>query len=92
MVNAVYGYVPNLIGYARVATGVAAFMYALTDTNAFLWLYSVSYVLDAFDGYAARAMDQCEWGGYFRTRQTPHRHLPPVFDLQALTLGLCWIC
>lgn len=58
--NPVYAYVPNLIGYARVLSGVAAFAYALHEPATFLWLYTISYVLDAFDGYAARALGQCE--------------------------------
>lgn len=62
---AVWFYVPNLIGYVRIITGLAAFWYAFPgpahDTlnwQAFFWLYGVSYMLDAVDGVAARKLGQ----------------------------------
>ena len=57
--HAVYVFVPNLIGYLRIATAVWAFWIARTDPMLTLGLYITSFVLDAADGMAARALDQC---------------------------------
>jgi hypothetical protein len=54
----VWLFVPNLIGYLRVGTGLAAFYYAFTDPEAFFLLYGFSYALDAVDGVAARSLGQ----------------------------------
>ncbi|KAJ1638437.1 hypothetical protein T492DRAFT_944669 [Pavlovales sp. CCMP2436] len=54
----VYLYVPNLIGYVRVALNFVALHYALSDFRACLGCYALSALLDALDGYAARALDQ----------------------------------
>lgn len=53
-------YVPNLIGYVRIITGLAAFMYAFDKSQhgTFFMLYAFSYALDAVDGVAARALKQ----------------------------------
>ena len=57
-------YVPNLIGYFRLITGIAALYYAPFSKNDnqnisyFLALYFVSYFADALDGTAARALNQ----------------------------------
>jgi CDP-diacylglycerol--inositol 3-phosphatidyltransferase len=57
-------YVPNLIGYFRLITGVAALYFAPfnqnpnKNTSYFLALYFVSYMADALDGTAARALNQ----------------------------------
>lgn len=63
-------FVPNIIGYLRAITGIAGFYFC--DTNPwyslplhfylyslFMTLYAISYVLDAFDGVAARRLNQC---------------------------------
>jgi len=57
--NPVYFYVPNLIGYGRVIAAIAAFFYTFSNYSAFLWLYTISYSLDALDGIAARKLNQC---------------------------------
>ena len=51
---------PNLIGYVRIALGIAAFSFAREPASWrwFFWLYFVSYALDAVDGVAARALGQ----------------------------------
>ena len=60
----VWLYYPNLIGYVRVVSGLAAFLYAFdspsTSTCApwFVYLYAISYFLDALDGVAARRFKQ----------------------------------
>lgn len=51
-------FVPNLIGYARVLSALAAFYVAFDDHVLFAWLYSISMGLDAVDGVAARAFKQ----------------------------------
>jgi CDP-diacylglycerol--inositol 3-phosphatidyltransferase len=61
--SAVALYVPNLIGYFRLITGIAALYYApftgKQDTRTyFLAFYFVSYMADALDGTAARALNQ----------------------------------
>ena len=56
----VWLYLPNLIGYARVVTilGAAACGTDAALTTPFFLLYAVSYLLDAFDGPAARYLGQ----------------------------------
>merc|ERR1719203_2385319 len=56
-------YVANIIDYARVVT---LYWAVYSDTGyAFAGWYSVSYILDAFDGYAARALNQESRLGYY---------------------------
>lgn len=54
----VWLYVPNLIGYVRVITGLFAFFFAFDSPGVAAALYTVSYSLDALDGVAARALGQ----------------------------------
>eukprot|EP00331_Platyophrya_macrostoma_P020430 CAMPEP_0176474498 /NCGR_PEP_ID=MMETSP0127-20121128/43025_1 /TAXON_ID=938130 /ORGANISM="Platyophrya macrostoma, Strain WH" /LENGTH=223 /DNA_ID=CAMNT_0017869871 /DNA_START=40 /DNA_END=711 /DNA_ORIENTATION=- len=54
----IYVFVPNLIGYARIVMALAAFVVAFDYPAAFLVLYSMSFVLDAADGWAARKLGQ----------------------------------
>jgi phosphatidylglycerophosphate synthase len=53
-------YVPNLIGYARIITGLWSLVYAFDQSahHKFFMLYAISYGLDAVDGVAARALKQ----------------------------------
>lgn len=55
---AVYLFVPNLIGYLRIITGLVSFYFAFTHPGYFVGLYSFSYWLDALDGVAARHLGQ----------------------------------
>ncbi|RKP14585.1 CDP-alcohol phosphatidyltransferase-domain-containing protein [Piptocephalis cylindrospora] len=55
----VFYYIPNLIGYARVILAAASFYYMPTSPWLCMGMYSVSVLLDAFDGKAARYFDQC---------------------------------
>jgi CDP-diacylglycerol--inositol 3-phosphatidyltransferase len=57
--NKVYLFVPNLIGYARIATAIAAYWFAFENPGLFLITYVFSFVADALDGMAARALNQC---------------------------------
>ena len=53
-----YLYVPNLIGYGRVILMFIAYYYAQTHVAIFAVCYSMSQILDMFDGMAARAFKQ----------------------------------
>ena len=70
----IYFFVPNIIGissafmqlthlpgYLRIITGFWAIAIAFNQPLLFLVLYSVSALLDALDGHAARYFNQCEW-------------------------------
>lgn len=56
--NNIFLFVPNLIGYARVVLGVASLYFMPTNYVLAAWCYILSGFLDAFDGYAARALNQ----------------------------------
>ncbi|KAK8800963.1 hypothetical protein WA538_003984 [Blastocystis sp. DL] len=56
-------FLPNIIGYIRAITGVAAFYFVDTHPNVFTVLYFISYILDALDGVCARKFDQCSHFG-----------------------------
>jgi CDP-diacylglycerol--inositol 3-phosphatidyltransferase len=61
--NDVIWFVPNLIGYARVAMALGAFCLMCIFGGDYwplaVFLYTGSFVGDLFDGWAARKMDQC---------------------------------
>ena len=52
-------FIPNLIGYVRIALGVAAFGF-VDNPLVFCSLYFTSQGLDALDGVCARACGQSE--------------------------------
>ena len=54
----VFLYIPNLIGYLRVALLGVAMWHAFSDFRVFLVAYAVSQLLDAADGWAARKFHQ----------------------------------
>ena len=58
----VYMYVPNLIGYVRVAISAASFAVAFRDSKLCLGLYFLSFVCDELDGRFARKFNQCSVG------------------------------
>ncbi|KAF4126403.1 CDP-diacylglycerol--inositol 3-phosphatidyltransferase [Geosmithia morbida] len=49
---------PNIIGYSRIVLAVASLYYMPLHPRTCSVLYSISCLLDALDGYAARAFDQ----------------------------------
>ncbi|KAK7681032.1 hypothetical protein QCA50_015869 [Cerrena zonata] len=51
-------YIPNLIGYLRVATAIISFVLMPKHPIWTLIFYGISGFLDAFDGYAARKFNQ----------------------------------
>nr|AJP61939.1 phosphatidylinositol synthase [Angomonas desouzai] len=59
----IFFFVPNLIGYTRIAFSLLSFYVASTSPALFLFFYTSSFVLDAADGMAARALDQCSHFG-----------------------------
>lgn len=54
----VYLFAPNLIGYSRIILAVASLYYMPLHPRTCSLLYSISCLLDALDGYAARYLDQ----------------------------------
>eukprot|EP00042_Codosiga_hollandica_P033942 m.233326 g.233326 ORF g.233326 m.233326 type:complete len:217 (-) comp54290_c0_seq2:130-780(-) len=54
----IFLFVPNLIGYGRVVSGIASLFYMTTDPITAMTLYWISAFLDAFDGEAARRLKQ----------------------------------
>jgi hypothetical protein len=57
--DAVALYVPNLIGYARIACAAYACAVAFDDIYAFFAFYLLSFVCDELDGRFARKFNQC---------------------------------
>ncbi|KOS20571.1 CDP-diacylglycerol--inositol 3-phosphatidyltransferase [Escovopsis weberi] len=49
---------PNIIGYARIVLAIASLYYMPLHPRTCSLLYSISCLLDALDGYAARAFEQ----------------------------------
>eukprot|EP01137_Pigoraptor_chileana_P018971 Opistho-2@79323 len=58
MATNIFLFVPNLIGYARIVFAFVAFYYFPRDHNIAFWSYMTSCLLDAFDGHAARYLNQ----------------------------------
>nr|AJP61941.1 phosphatidylinositol synthase [Herpetomonas muscarum] len=56
-------FVPNLIGYLRIVLSLASYYVADTQPLLFIAFYTSSFVLDALDGMAARALNQCSHFG-----------------------------
>ncbi|KAG7810751.1 hypothetical protein KL921_002379 [Ogataea angusta] len=55
----IFRFIPNIIGYVRVLTLIASLFTMQNHPKFTMWvLYSTSCLLDAFDGYAARKLDQ----------------------------------
>ncbi|GAB6030183.1 hypothetical protein CHUAL_005859 [Chamberlinius hualienensis] len=54
----IFLFVPNLIGYARIILALVAFYFMSTDYVVATWCYCISGLLDAFDGHAARMLNQ----------------------------------
>ena len=76
----IYLYVPNLIGYVRVITLLLALWLSSVDPIATLVLYTFSFILDAADGMAARALNQCSKFGMV---------LDMIIDRAATSAFLC---
>ncbi len=59
MVNPVYFWYPNLVGYARIVATFIAFSCVFTDPHTAAFFYLVGQGLDAVDGVTARYFNQC---------------------------------
>lgn len=55
----IFTFVPNLIGYSRITLSLLAFFIADKHPLLCILFYSTSFILDAADGMAARALGQC---------------------------------
>ncbi|MEO1672084.1 MAG: CDP-alcohol phosphatidyltransferase family protein, partial [Cyanobacteria bacterium J06631_2] len=81
-VNKVFLYIPNLIGYGRFICYLASFIsHSLGYWQLCIGLYAIAFILDEFDGRAARAYNQSSNFG---------AALDMVADRSA-TAGLCVI-
>jgi CDP-diacylglycerol--inositol 3-phosphatidyltransferase len=81
-INQVFLYIPNLIGYGRFILYLASFIcHSLGNWQLCLGLYAIAFILDEFDGRAARAYNQSSNFG---------AALDMVADRSA-TAGLCLI-
>nr|SVE75343.1 EOG090X0BWK [Daphnia dolichocephala] len=56
--NNIFLFVPNLIGYARVILGIGSLYFMPSNYALAASLYILSGFLDAFDGHAARILNQ----------------------------------
>lgn len=54
----IFLFVPNLIGYARIVLGIVSLFFMQDQPHVAMPLYWLSAFLDAFDGQAARYLDQ----------------------------------
>ncbi|KAH7066971.1 CDP-alcohol phosphatidyltransferase-domain-containing protein [Paraphoma chrysanthemicola] len=54
----IFLFIPNLIGYSRIVLALASLYYMPLHPRTCSLLYSVSCLLDALDGYAARRFEQ----------------------------------
>ncbi|MEL6787786.1 MAG: CDP-alcohol phosphatidyltransferase family protein [Cyanobacteria bacterium J06607_15] len=58
-INKVFLFIPNLIGYARFIFYLASFVsHSLGNWQLCIGLYAIAFILDEFDGRAARAYNQ----------------------------------
>lgn len=55
----IFLFVPNLIGFTRIALSLLSFYCANEYPLIFILFYTLSFALDAADGMAARALGQC---------------------------------
>mmetsp|Transcript_18404 Transcript_18404/g.58801 ORF Transcript_18404/g.58801 Transcript_18404/m.58801 type:complete len:211 (+) Transcript_18404:28-660(+) len=65
-------YLPNLIGYVRVITMVAAMLESDPGSEKAMWLLLLSLALDYIDGPCARAFDMCTQFGDLLDHYTDH--------------------
>ncbi|KAG0317299.1 CDP-diacylglycerol-inositol 3-phosphatidyltransferase [Linnemannia gamsii] len=55
----VFLFIPNLIGYSRIILAAGSLYYMPLHPKTCMFMYSLSCLLDAVDGQAARYYDQC---------------------------------
>lgn len=54
----IFLFVPNIIGYTRIVLALISFYYMMSNYVVATWCYIISSLLDAFDGHAARMLNQ----------------------------------
>jgi len=54
----IFVFIPNIIGYSRIVLAIASLYYMPLHPRTCCILYSISCLLDALDGFAARYFDQ----------------------------------
>lgn len=79
----VFLFFPNLIGYGRVISAIVSFFIMDKHPIYFTFLYSISCLLDAVDGYAARRFNQSSKFGAV---------LDMVTDRCTTSALLCYLC
>ena len=55
----VFLYIPNIVGYFRVLLIILFYVFFSKNNLISLIFYLISFILDVFDGYLARYMNQC---------------------------------
>merc|ERR1719181_1620840 len=63
---------PNLIGYVRVLTLLAAVFDSEPTSSYAIWMVAASLILDYFDGPCARRMNMCSQFGDLLDHYTDH--------------------
>ncbi len=79
----IFLYIPNLIGYGRVFSAILSFFLMDNHPMYFTLLYSISCLLDACDGWAARKYNQSSKFGAV---------LDMVTDRCTTSSLLCYLC
>jgi hypothetical protein len=82
--NNIFLFIPNIIGYTRIILAVSSLYFMRWHPKYCTWLYSISCLLDAFDGMAARKFGQSM--SFFSPGV-----LANSFSTQRVNLALCWI-
>ncbi len=54
----VFWFYPNLIGYLRIIGMILSFYFAMKNWKLSVVCYTIAFIGDVFDGYAARAFNQ----------------------------------
>lgn len=81
--STVFNYIPNYIGYSRVITAIISFCLMRNHPLYCITIYSVSCLLDALDGHAARYYNQTSRFGAV---------LDMVTDRCTTSSLLCFLC
>ena len=97
--NVVFFY-PNLIGYCRFISLGLSLIFAMNKEqwHYFLLSFGMSYLLDVFDGKAARSFDQCtKYGAALdmvcdrASNATLYMILSTIFPRQSFAFYLCFL-
>jgi len=92
MVNPVFFYYPNLVGYSRVAFTVAAFWLCFTNAEVAALLYMIGQGLDAVDGPVARAYGQTSKFGALLDMLTDRMSTATLMMVLSIMYPTHWGC